>query len=246
MKDMGFSMKRAFKIVYFLGMLVEMAIRVPHERQRRQTTMVVDRVDWTERSVLGLLFVGMFFIPVTYAFTSRLDGADYRLPQQAGGPAGGAGAALLAVAVWLFWRSHADLGRNWSPSLQLREGHELVTEGVYRSIRHPMYASMWLWGIAQALLLQNWLAGWASLVLFIPLYLLRVPREERMMLDEFGGEYRAYMDRTGRVVPPLTRRWKSLLRANHRWSTTSSTIRPKPSKLTRSTASILRLTILHM
>jgi len=66
-----------------------------------------------------------------------------------------------------------------------------------------MYASEWLWGIAQALLLQNWVAGWAGLALFAPLYVLRVPREERMMLDRFGEEYRAYMDRTGRVVPRI-------------------------------------------
>jgi protein-S-isoprenylcysteine O-methyltransferase Ste14 len=196
-------MKHAFNMVYFLGMLVEIAIRVPHERQRRQTRMVVDRVDWLERSLLGLISVGMFFVPATYALTSRLDGADYRWSQEARGPAGGLGAAILALAVWLFWRSHADLGRNWSPSLQLREEHELVTEGVYRRIRHPMYASMWLWGVAQALLLQNWIAGWASLVLFLPLYLLRVPREEQMMLDEFGEEYRVYINRTGRLVPRL-------------------------------------------
>jgi len=196
-------MKHAFNIVYFLGMLVEIAIRVPHERQRRQTRMVVDRVDWLERLLLGLISVGMFFVPATYTLTSRLDGADYRWSREARGPAGGLGAAILALAVWLFWRSHADLGRNWSPSLQLREEHELVTEGVYRWIRHPMYASMWLWGVAQALLLQNWIAGWASLVLFLPLYLLRVPREEQMMLDEFGEEYRVYINRTGRLVPRL-------------------------------------------
>jgi hypothetical protein len=46
-----------------------------------------------------------------------------------------------------------------------------------------MYASMWLWGIGQALVLQNWIAGWAGLVSFAPLYLLRVPREEQMMLE---------------------------------------------------------------
>ena len=196
-------MKRAFGMVYFLGMLAEMAIRIPHERRRRQTMMVLDRVDWSERSLLGLMFAGMFFIPLIYTFTSRLDGADYRLPQEARGPTGGVGTAVLTIAVWLFWRSHADLGRNWSPSLQLREGHELVTEGVYRSVRHPMYASMWLWGVAQTLLLQNWIAGWASLVSFLPLYLLRVPREERMMLEEFEEEYRAYMRRTGRIIPHL-------------------------------------------
>src|SRR5215217_1841324 len=196
-------MKRAFGMAYLLGMLVEMAMRVPHERRRRQTTMILDRVDWSERSLLGLMFVGMFFIPLMYTFTSQFDRADYRLPQGVKGSAGGVGTVVLAMAVWLFWRSHADLGRNWSPSLQLREGHELVTGGVYRSIRHPMYASMWLWGVAQALLLQNWIAGWAGLVSFVPLYLLRVPREERMMLDEFGEEYRSYMNRTGCIIPRL-------------------------------------------
>jgi protein-S-isoprenylcysteine O-methyltransferase Ste14 len=126
------------------------------------------------------------------------------LPPEAQRSVGGVGAILMTLAIWLFWRSHADLGRNWSPSLQLREGHELVTEGVYRHIRHPMYASEWLWSIAQALMLQNWVAGWAGLALFTPLYVLRVPREEQMMLDQFGEEYRAYMNRTGRIVPQLT------------------------------------------
>ncbi len=60
-----------------------------------------------------------------------------------------------------------------------------------------------LWGIAQALLVHNWISGLASLVIFIPVYLLRVPREERVMLNEFGDEYREYMKRTGRVLPRL-------------------------------------------
>ena len=165
--------------------------------------MAVDRVSGLERSLLGLLLVGMFFVPVVYALTSWLDGADYRLSPGARAGAGGVGTALLAAAIWLFWRSHADLGRNWSPSLQLREEHQLVTAGVYRSIRHPMYASQWLWSVAQPLLLQNWIAGWAGLLLFLPLYLSRVPHEEQMMLEQFGEAYRAYMSRTGRVVPRL-------------------------------------------
>jgi protein-S-isoprenylcysteine O-methyltransferase Ste14 len=155
----GLSVKRAFGMVYFLGMLAEVVIRVSHEQRRRQTRMKVESVAWSERPLLGLMFVGMFFIPLVYTFTSQLDGADYRLPREARESAGGVGIIILAMAVWLFWRSHADLGRNWSPSLELRERHELVKEGVYRSVRHPMYASMWLWGVAQALLLQNWIAG---------------------------------------------------------------------------------------
>jgi protein-S-isoprenylcysteine O-methyltransferase Ste14 len=191
------------KTVYFLGLLAEILIRLPHERRRRQTRMAVDRVTTLERLLVASLSVGLFFIPAVYVLTPWLNWAGYRLSPRGTGRAGGAGIAILVVAVWVFWRSHADLGRNWSPSLQIREGHTLATEGVYRSIRHPMYASLWLWGTAQTLLLQNWIAGWASIVLFLPMYVLRVPREEQMMLEQFGEAYRVYMSRTGRVIPRL-------------------------------------------
>ena len=202
-EDRGPSVNATLKTLYFLGVVAQVVIRIPHERRRRRTRMALERVDALERALVGLLSVGLIFVPAVYAWTPWLEQADYRLAPEAQRSAGGVGAALMTLAVWLFWRSHADLGRNWSPSLQLREGHALVTEGVYRGVRHPMYASEWLWGIAQALLLQNWIAGWAGLALFTPLYVLRVPREERMMLDRFGEEYRAYMERTGRVVPRI-------------------------------------------
>jgi protein-S-isoprenylcysteine O-methyltransferase Ste14 len=66
-----------------------------------------------------------------------------------------------------------------------------------------MYSAFWLWAIAQALLLPNWVAGFAGLVGFGTLYFGRVEREERMMLDNFGNNYRAYMERTGRIFPPI-------------------------------------------
>ena len=196
-------MNATLKTLYFLALLAQVVIRIPHEQRRRKTRMAVERVNTLERTLVSLLFVGIVFAPAIYASTSLLDRANYRLPLEAQRSVGGVGAMLMTLAIWLFWRSHADLGRNWSPSLQLREGHELVTEGVYRYVRHPMYASEWLWSIAQALLLQNWVAGWAGLALFTPLYVLRVPREEQMMLDRFGAEYRSYMNRTGRIVPQL-------------------------------------------
>jgi len=53
------------------------------------------------------------------------------------------------------------------------------------------------------LLLGNWIAGWAFMVTFIPMYLVRVPQEEQMMLESFGEEYRQYMSRTGRMIPRI-------------------------------------------
>jgi len=76
--------------------------------------------------------------------------------------------------------------------------------GVDELVRHPMRAAHLLWAVAQLLLLQNWIAGPAFLVASLPLYVVRIPREEEMMLEEFGEEYRRYAERTGRVVP----RWR--------------------------------------
>ena len=96
-----------------------------------------------------------------------------------------------------------DLGQNWSPTLQIREGHSLITNGLYRYIRHPMYASQWLWVIAQPLLLHNWIAGVGGVLAFLPLYFVRVPQEEQMMIEQFGEAYRAYRQRTGQILPRL-------------------------------------------
>jgi protein-S-isoprenylcysteine O-methyltransferase Ste14 len=196
---------RVLKALYLGGIVVEIVIRLPRERQRRQIQMRDQRVSCLERGLLGLLFVGTFLIPIVYIVTSWFDRANYRWSKTTKAGAGGLGTVLFGAALWLFWRAHVDLGPNWSPSLEIGEGQTLVTHGVYHRIRHPMYASHWVWSIAQALLLQNWIAGPASLVLFLPLYLVRMPREEQMMLDHFGDAYRAYITRTGRVVPRIRR-----------------------------------------
>ena len=81
-------------------------------------------------------------------------------------------------------------------TLALRDQHALITHGVYKWVRHPMYSAFWLWAIAQALLLPNWIAGFAGIVGFGTLYFGRVGHEEKMMLDAFGDTYRAYMART--------------------------------------------------
>ena len=188
-----------FTLLYFAAIVVEMIIRAPLNKQRKQAKMSERRITTQEKSLLGLLFLGMFLVPIIYAATSWLDFANYTLPAWAGW----LGVLLLAGALFVFWRAHADLGLNWSPSLEIREKHELITRGIYGVIRHPMYASQWLWVIAQPLLLQNWVTGFLNLLVFIPFYLLRVKAEEQMMLDSFGTQYQEYMKTTGGVLPKM-------------------------------------------
>ena len=101
----------------------------------------------------------------------------------------------------MFRLTHKALGRMWSVSLQLKQDHKLITSGIYRRLRHPMYTAFWLMALAQALLLPNWIAGPAGLVGFGFLFFSRVGPEERLMEKAFGQEYRDYKARTKRVLP---------------------------------------------
>ena len=188
-----------FTAIYFAAILIEMAIRAPLNKRRKQLKMTERRVTTQEKTLLGFLFLGMFFVPILYAVSNWLDFANYSLPAWAGW----LGVILIAGAVFVFWRAHADLGLNWSPTLEIREKHELITRGIYSYLRHPMYASQWLWVFAQPLLLQNWIAGFINLLVFVPFYFLRVRQEEQLMLEQFGDQYRSYMQKVGAVLPKL-------------------------------------------
>jgi len=101
----------------------------------------------------------------------------------------------------LFFHTHRTLGRFWSVTLEIRQNHGLLTDGIYSWVRHPMYSAYFLWALSQALLLPNWIAGPAGLVGFGTLFAFRVRREEHMMLQTFGDAYAAYAARTKRIIP---------------------------------------------
>ena len=179
-------MDKLFKVVYFAGMVGQIFVRLPYERQRGQIAKADQRVSGAERAILGGLTLLMLVLPLAYSLTGWLNFANYPLSPRAKTRAGVLGILIHAAALWLFWRAHRDLGANWSPSLEIGEHQTLTTRGVYRSIRHPMYASQALWGLAQALLLPNWLAGWGGAVAFLLLFLGRVPQEEAEKLIAYA------------------------------------------------------------
>jgi protein-S-isoprenylcysteine O-methyltransferase Ste14 len=186
-----------FKIVYWLGLIVEIIERAPFQKMYQASAKVDRRGSRTEQILVGLLLVGTGLFPLIYTFTNWLDFANYSLPPWLGW----VGVIVFAFALVVFGRGHVDLKANWSPTLEIRAAHTLVTDGIYGYIRHPMYASQWLWSIAQILLLQNWLAGPIGLLITIPFYFLRVGPEEKMMLDTFGDQYRQYMNKVGGLFP---------------------------------------------
>ncbi len=108
----------------------------------------------------------------------------------------------VAALLWFVW-IHRSLGTNHSARLRIKDRQVLVTDGPYRRIRHPMYSAFYLLHIAVFFLTANWFIGVTWLAGLTFTVVLRVRREEEMLLERFGAEYGSYMERTGRFVPPL-------------------------------------------
>jgi protein-S-isoprenylcysteine O-methyltransferase Ste14 len=184
------------KAVILAASVAMVVIRAPHGQRSRSVRVVTHRKGTLETALLTLAWLG-FFVPLIWVASPAFSFADYPLHV---GPLS-AGVLCFVWGLWLFYRSHADLGTNWSITLEVREQHRLVTHGVYRRVRHPMYVALLVYAVGQALVLPNWVAGPSYLVAFAILFACRVGAEERMMLEQFGGEYATYMSHTKRLVP---------------------------------------------
>lgn len=195
---MTLSIAKAIYLALAIGWYI---IRIPHERRARRTPVSRSARGIKELVLLSISLSGLGILPFIYVASDFPRFAKYPFQPLLVW----AGALAAAAALWLFYLTHRALGRNWSVSLDLRENHKLITSGIYTYVRHPMYSAFWLWAIAQALLLPNWIAGPAGLIGFGTLYFLRVSEEEKLMCEAFGSQYRDYMHRTGRVIPRLSR-----------------------------------------
>ena len=184
-------------IVWGVGLVLWYAIRYPHQRRARKQTVVRNQRDLADRVTLWAAGFGLSIVPLVYLATGFPAFADHAFRPWMGWT----GTLFQLLFLALFFESHRQLGRNWSITLEIRDRHRLVTDGIYRFVRHPMYSSFWLWAIAQAFLIPNWIAGLSGLAGVALLYFSRVGKEERLMEEAFGEEYRHYSANTGRIVP---------------------------------------------
>ena len=93
------------------------------------------------------------------------------------------------------------LGRFYTVRVQIQEGHDLVDTGIYGTIRHPLYLGIILEWIAPPLILGS-PAGFLFTTMWMVIGALqRIPREESLLIDGLGDNYRAYMGRTKRLIP---------------------------------------------
>jgi protein-S-isoprenylcysteine O-methyltransferase Ste14 len=189
----------AGEVVWVLGVVAWYVIRYPFERRARRVRVVSRQRSLSEIVGLAAAVFGLAVVPGFYVATGVPEAADYPAEYWAIV----LGTVVYVFALWLFRRSHKELGRNWSITLEIREKHKLVCAGPYALVRHPMYTSFLLMALGQALLLSNWAVALAGLAGFAVLFFPRVGKEERMMLENFGPQYLAYMGRTKKIIPYL-------------------------------------------
>jgi protein-S-isoprenylcysteine O-methyltransferase Ste14 len=114
------------------------------------------------------------------------------------------GGVLGTLGGLLFARSARAMGRQMTPAIQVQQGHQLLQAGPYRYIRHPVYTAIMASAVGQTLLYLSPVLGVLTAVL-VGLAIYRAGLEEALLSspEAFGGEYQAYMARTGRFLPRL-------------------------------------------
>ncbi|MHA2136057.1 MAG: methyltransferase [Candidatus Thorarchaeota archaeon] len=110
---------------------------------------------------------------------------------------------ILAVLLlpYTYWIGRT-IAKNYSFTIEIQKEQQLITTGPYKRVRHPIYSSAILFLASLVLVSDNWLF-FVVLLLIIPGLYIRMKREEEMMINEFGDEYRSYMKRTGRIIPKV-------------------------------------------
>lgn len=117
-------------------------------------------------------------------------------------------AGLLAVSsaigsVWLITKALKTLGKEWSLTARLVEGHQLATGGPYAYVRHPIYTGMLGMLVATGLAVTHWAALLGALLIFFVGTIIRVRSEEKLLRGAFGEQFEAYARRVPAILPGL-------------------------------------------
>ena len=128
--------------VWAVGLVAWVIIRVPHRSRARKTRVASSAKTLRDRLALAAAAAGLSLVPIVFVATGFPAFADYTFQPWLGW----LGLLIELAFLWLFYASHRQLGKNWSVTLEIRNEHKLVTDGLYRYVRHPMYLSFWLWG----------------------------------------------------------------------------------------------------
>jgi protein-S-isoprenylcysteine O-methyltransferase Ste14 len=154
-----------------------------------------DAVKKSKRSIVATGSMIGFYIVYCFVLRFRLGSFDFANIY----------IALIGTIMIVFGAVVNILGRiqlkgNWANHIKIYHDHSLVTRGVYRIVRHPLYASLMLILFGGSIAYKNWLSAALTAFVFIPFMYYRAKQEEKLLQEEFS-EYTEYKRKTGMFFP---------------------------------------------
>jgi protein-S-isoprenylcysteine O-methyltransferase Ste14 len=191
-----------FRILAALILLTGMGISIYHRRKADKDSgeKISRKVDGSAMmTVIRLGGLILWLSPFVYLVNPAwMAWSKIGLPEGARWLGIGLGAICVPLIYWLF----SSIGSGISPVSATRAEHKLVTRGIYRWVRHPLYTIGSSLFISFGLMADNWFIMALGVLAFIAM-VIRTPKEEANLIEKFGEEYREYMKRTGRFIPKI-------------------------------------------
>lgn len=190
-----------FRIALVVVILLTMSVTIYHRLQAGRSGEKVSRNEEGLAFAIVLRLAGFALWIATFGyliFPESVQWASIPLPTWIRW----IGVIAGVFCSWLFYWTLHSLGKNLTDTVAIRSGATLVTHGPYRWVRHPYYVAAALLMASVTVLTANWLIGLTSLIVLV-LLAVRTPKEEEMLVERFGDDYREYMRKTGRFLPRL-------------------------------------------
>jgi protein-S-isoprenylcysteine O-methyltransferase Ste14 len=183
----------AFFPVLWIAFIIYWRIKAVDTKTTQRIEPVASRVLRVLTSVIAIVLLSTTRIPLRWLYLQLWPTGFW--PFWLGSTVLVAG---LLFAVW----AREQLGRNWSGSVTIKQGHELITTGPYAVVRHPIYTGI-LVGILGSAIALSQVRGFIALVLFFLIFRRKLRMEEQWMRSEFGETYATYVHETAALVPYL-------------------------------------------
>jgi len=170
--------------------------------RRKADKVTGEKVSWKDEGIVMILLlrVGgllLWFSLIGYLiYPPILAWSKVGLPEWARWIGIGIGSICAILIYWLF----NSIGSGISPTVGTRKEHKLVTHGIYRWVRHPLYSVGTLLFLSFATMADSWFIAAMAILAFI-LLAIRLPNEEAHLIEKFGDEYREYIKTTGAFLP---------------------------------------------
>lgn len=196
------SAEIGFRVLYILAGITMIALRIYYQKKVWQDRKQVEVKEGGISLIAGALAAIITFVfGFEYILSSGTFAFAYSIPYPSW--LRWLGILTLAAGITLLGLSHHHLGRSFHSLVVSKTDRILVDTGPYRWIRHPIYTAYLVNYVSGGLVAGNLVLTFLPVMFFGVLVLMRVDKEEALLIDEYGQNYRDYMERTGRLLPRL-------------------------------------------